>query len=175
MDNVEQYKLALKHLGDISNIDIDIMVDYITKVDRVDIMRKYHLTYDRLNEIKRRTCEKMLSGLIKHFNQCNELRVERISRQQVISAYEKVLKDDLPNLITESVNQRLQNGGLYMDNISNFDFSVRAKNILHKAGFKTMQDILDFGIDNLPKLRDCGKTTLDEVRDVFYREYGIIS
>lgn len=95
---------------------------------------------------------------------------EEIKRQQTLWTYESARK------YIEEHDEEVRNSPQYIRNcsIDKLPFSVRAYNCLRRAGIKTVQDIVDFKVDGLMKVRNLGKKSLNEIVSVLAKRNVII-
>ena len=68
------------------------------------------------------------------------------------------------------INERIKTTDL-----ETLELSVRSSNCLHRAGFKTIGELVDAieGSDDLRKIRNCGSKSVDEIMEqLFCYQYG---
>lgn len=56
--------------------------------------------------------------------------------------------------------------------LENIDFSVRTYHCLRRSGYQTMKDVMLLSDDDLMKIKNFGKTSLEDFREHLYRGYG---
>lgn len=77
----------------------------------------------------------------------------------------------LPKVVQDEVIRFKNNEVLKSSKeLFDLDFSARAYNILVAAKCKTIADLLDLGEDGLMRYRNCGRKTVDEIREVLMEE-----
>lgn len=69
------------------------------------------------------------------------------------------INDDDPNIGATGINRRV----LLSTQIEKLDFSVRTYNCLRRAGFKTVSDIVSKTEDEMMRVRNLGRTALEEI------------
>lgn len=78
-----------------------------------------------------------------------------------------VLRETFKNSETREVLEKclLKNTGAKSIDLEDLDLSVRAYNSLKRAGYNTIDDIINADLDELAKTRNLGKRSFDEVVD----------
>lgn len=121
------------------------------------------LTRERIRQIKEKALRKSLHEFRLEMILAFPLSWEKVSQLLDTAIEEISLKTSDAASANASSDQHL---------IFDQDFSVRALNVLTKAGFKTLEELAQLSIEGLLKYRDLGKKSLDEIESQL-RKYGL--
>lgn len=97
-----------------------------------------------------------------------------IAAHEVFDFIKEVISQDyVPTLINEKIDISLESaikvkGSLSMVTIEDIDLSVRARNLMEKAGIKMVEDIISLPIEDLNSAKGVGIKTIDEIMDVIH-------
>lgn len=135
------------------------------------IGKQHNLTVERIRQIIAKTlCVLSHPSKIKeismipysvHEVRLRELKILEGKYNDLLSVLRETFKNSEAREVLESC--LLKNTGAKNIDIEDLDLSVRAYNSLKRAGYDTVNDIIDAGSDKLVKTRNLGKRCFDEV------------
>lgn len=135
------------------------------------IGKQHNLTIERIRQIITKTlCVLSHPSKIKeismipysvHEVRLRELKILEGKYNDLLSVLRETFKNSEAREVLESC--LLKNTGAKNIEIENLDLSVRAYNSLKRAGYDTIDDIINAGSDKLAKTRNLSKRCFDEV------------
>ena len=81
--------------------------------------------------------------------------------------------DVMGELISEEEKERTEKEKILNKTIEELDFSVRSYNCLKKAGINTLKELINYSPEEVIKIKNLGKKSLDEIKEKMDK-YGFI-
>lgn len=126
-----------------------------------EVGKMFKLTRDRIRQIEATALRKIrqpkyLKTLLPNY----ELRIKALQEVQYMKNLDDKLKAD-----EEAAKSRVTNFDLLKASIDELELSVRSYNCLKRAGIDTIRQLSERSIEDLKKVRNLGKHSLQEITD----------
>lgn len=146
-----------------------------------DCAREFNITRERIRQIELKAIRKLSHPLrsdnykMVSINEYHELEHKfELANMSLSEAYKKIeqYKDEL---LDDSIDTIVYADAPYERvKIDELELSVRSYNCLNRANIKYIDDLSKRNLEDLMKIRNLGKRSLNEITTKLYQKYGIV-